>query len=107
MYRTLILVTIVVLATSTVASAWGYRKPDIRQTQSTSLSVRGGTSGYGGSVATSGGAITARQSAYDGRTKTATQSASTSIGSTSASWWGAVRTWFSGWASTWQSQSVD
>lgn len=108
MCKKVLFVSIVILLVSTVAfGGQSRRSADIRQQQSTSLFVTGGTSGWGGTAATSGGSVYATQRASEGRRDKATQTASSSIGSTSTSWWGAVSTWFTGWANTWQSQSVD
>jgi hypothetical protein len=110
MYRKVLFVTIVILLVSTVALGQPRVRrstPDISQQQSTALVVSGGTVGFGATAATSGGSVYARQSASEGRYKTARQSAGSSIGSSSYSLWGAVATWYSGWAGTWQSQTVD
>jgi len=110
MVKRLICITLVLLLVASVASAGRrnrYSSSDIKQKQSTSLYVSGGTSGWGGTAATSGGSVYANQSAYKGWGKAAQQTAGSSIGSSSSSFWGSVYTWFSGWANTWQEQSVD
>ena len=107
MRKRIVVITIVVLVLSTVASAvpQGPQRRGINQQQSTSLVVSGETAGWGSTSPTIVGSVNARQSAGSGGSQ-ARQSASSSIGSTSSSWWGAVTTWFCGWAETRQNQSV-
>jgi hypothetical protein len=108
MRKSIVVIAIVVLVLSTVGSAGQHRpqRRGINQQQSTSLVVSGETAGWGSTETTIVGSVNAHQSAGSGGSR-ARQSASTSIGSTSSSWWGAVTTWFCGWAETWQSQSVN
>ena len=109
MYRTIVIAAILVLIVSTVAPAGSRRgrSSGITQEQVTELVVRGGTSGHGDTATASGGSVQARQRARTGcGGACATQSASSSIGRSSSSWWGAVKTWFCGYTYTWQKQQV-
>lgn len=106
MCRKVLFVTIVILLMSTVAFGRRSRSADIRQKQSTNLVVMGSTWGIGLGTTTTGGSVYATQRASEGRSNRATQTASTSVGS-STSWFGAASAWFWGWATTDQKQKVD
>lgn len=110
MIRKLLAVAVVLTVVSTTAFG------AIAQSQSTGITVTGGVIGVGNSYGTTGGNVTATQSATHarwggffgfGERQTANQSASSNIRATGMTFgWGAVATWVTGAANTWQGQIV-
>jgi len=110
MSKKMLFIAVVLMLVSTTAFG------AIVQVQTTGLAVAGGSIAVGNSYTTTGGTVSANQSATNsyyagpfgfGASQTASQGASSDIRATGMTFgWGAVATWVAGFANTWQGQAV-